>query len=148
MSGRDFITEARIASGLNILFGAWLIVSPWVFGYQATGSGATWNSVIVGTLITILAASNCFSKHVHASPNWMSVILAPWITLSPLVYGYAANPGGFGDNLLLYLLIAGCAVSSDIAATIGEKQRHSGTQVPGGSLRDKPSRRLVVLTAM
>lgn len=132
MSGRNFMAEARIASGLNILFGACLIVSPWVFGYQATGLAATWNSVIVGTLIAILAAINCFSKHIYASPNWMSVILAPWITLSPLVYGYAANPGGFGDNLLLYLLIVGCAVSSDNAATIGEKQRRSGTR--GGGL--------------
>jgi hypothetical protein len=147
MSGRNFMTEARIASGLNILFGAWLIVSPSVFGYEGTGSPATWSSVIVGTLIAILAANHCCSKHIHAGP----VGLACWprgITLSPLVGGYAANPGGFGDNLLLCLLIAGCAVSSDNAATIGEKQRHSGTQGPGGSLREKLSRRHVVLAAM
>lgn len=148
MSRRNLMTEARIASGLNILFGVWLIVSPWVFGYQARGLAATWNSVIVGTLIAILAASNCFSKHLHASPNWICTILAPWITLSPWVYGYAANSGGFADNLVLYLLIAGFAVSGDIAATIGEEQRYSGARAHGGSLAEKPSRRPVVPIAI
>jgi SPW repeat len=121
MSTRNYAAEARAASGINILLGVWLLVSPWVFGYQAAGSAAIWNSVIVGALIAIFAAGNCFSRRIRTSCNWINVLLAVWTMLSPLVYGYAANIGGFGDNLVLAILIAAFAICSDEAAAIGEK---------------------------
>jgi SPW repeat len=122
MLARNYATQARTASGMNILLGIWLLVSPWVFGYQAAGSAAMWNSVIVGALIAILGASNCFSQRIHTSPNWINVLLALWTMISPLVYGYTANTGGLGDNVILAILIAAFAVCSDGAATAGEKR--------------------------
>jgi hypothetical protein len=41
--------------GLNILLGAWAVVSPWVLGFAAS-SNVTTNMVIVGGLIAVLAA--------------------------------------------------------------------------------------------
>jgi hypothetical protein len=40
MLTRSHAARARIASGMNILLGLWLLVSPWVFRYQATGEAA------------------------------------------------------------------------------------------------------------
>jgi hypothetical protein len=122
MLTRNYAAQAaRTASGINILLGIWLLVSPWVFGYQAAGSAAIWNSVIVGVLIAILAASNCFSRRTRTGLNWINVLLALWIMISPLVYGYTANTGGLEDNLVLALLIAAFAICSDGATTAGEK---------------------------
>lgn len=42
-------------------------------------------------------------------------------TISPLVYGYTANTSGVGDNIVLAVLVAGFAVSSD-DAKIAAKQ--------------------------
>jgi hypothetical protein len=126
MLTRNCAAEARVASGINILLGIWLLVSPWVFGYQAAGQAAIWNSVIVGALIAILAASNCFAQHVHTSPNWINVLLALWAMISPVVYGYTANTAGLGDNLLLAILIAAFAICSDGAATAGRKDPPPG----------------------
>ncbi len=103
------------------MLGIWLLLSPWVFGYQTAGSAAIWNSVIIGALIAILAASNCFSEHVRTGPNWINVPLALWTMISPLVYGYTANTGGLGDNLVLAVLIAALAIYSDGAVTAEEK---------------------------
>ncbi len=100
MLTRNYTPQARTASGINILLGICLLLSPWVFGYRTAGSAAIWNSVIVGALIAILAASNCFSEHVRTGPNWINVLLALWTMISPLMYGYAANTGGLGDNLI------------------------------------------------
>lgn len=122
MLTRSYADGVRAASGINILLGVWLLVSPWVFGYQAAGLAAIWNSAIVGSLIAIFAASNCFSRRIHTSRNWINVLLALWTMLSPLVYGYGANIGGFGDNLVLAILIAAFAIGSDEAAGVGEKQ--------------------------
>lgn len=69
MLTRDYAAEARAASGINILLGVWLLVSPWVFDYRAAGLAAIWNSVIVGALIAVFAASNCFSQRIRASCN-------------------------------------------------------------------------------
>lgn len=67
---RNYITQARTASGIDIFLGMFLLVSPWVLGYQTAGPGAIWNSVIVAALIAILAASSSFSKRTPTARNW------------------------------------------------------------------------------
>jgi ABC-type polysaccharide/polyol phosphate export permease len=39
---------------LTIVFGAWVIAAPWILG--GTTTSATWNDVIVGTLVILLSA--------------------------------------------------------------------------------------------
>jgi uncharacterized membrane protein len=46
----------RATRFVNVLFGAWIIASPWLLG-GATAS-ATWNDLIVGVLVIIL----CFPR--------------------------------------------------------------------------------------
>ncbi len=40
---------------VNILLGAWLVISPYVLGFSGL-SAALWNQVIVGLLVAVLAA--------------------------------------------------------------------------------------------
>jgi prepilin signal peptidase PulO-like enzyme (type II secretory pathway) len=120
MLNGNYDAQARAASGVNIVLGISLIVSPWVFGYAA-GSRAAWNSVIVGALIVILAAGNCFSYRTRTGPNWINVLLALWTMISPLVYGYTGNIGGVVDNIALAILVAGFAICSDGAMTAAKK---------------------------
>ena len=122
MLTRNYVAQARVASGINIFLGILLLVSPWVFGYQAAGPGAIWNSVIVGVLIAILAASSRFSNHTPTARNWINVLLALWTMISPVVYGYTANTGGLGDNLILAVLIAAFSIRADGARIAGERR--------------------------
>lgn len=39
-------------SWLNALIGAWLIISPWVYGYS--GEAWRWNTIVVGIIILVL----------------------------------------------------------------------------------------------
>ena len=125
----NYDAQARIASGINILLGIGLLVSPWVFGYHAVGSAATWNSVIVGAFIAILAAGNCISHHNRTGLNWINVLLALWTMISPLVYGYTANTGGVGDNIVLAILIAAFAICSDDAMIAAKKRPSPSAQL-------------------
>jgi len=43
----------RTARFVNVLFGAWVIASPWLLGGATTS--ATWNDMIVGALVLILS---------------------------------------------------------------------------------------------
>jgi hypothetical protein len=47
--------QRKIASGIDVRLGPWLIVSPWLFGF-AVGAGRTWNSIVVGMLVAVIAA--------------------------------------------------------------------------------------------
>jgi hypothetical protein len=38
---------------INLILGAWLFISPWIFGYAATPAAA-WNSWIVGALFFLI----------------------------------------------------------------------------------------------
>jgi len=49
MKGRDGVTTRT--SGINVLVGIWLFVSPWVYG--AARNPSAWNSWIVGVLIAV-----------------------------------------------------------------------------------------------
>jgi SPW repeat len=118
---RNHAARARTASATNILLGAWLLASPWVFGYQAAGAAATWNSVLVGALVAILAACNALAPHPRTGLYWINVLLALWTLISPLRYGYSENTVGFVDNLVLALLIAALAISGDAATTAAEE---------------------------
>lgn len=48
---------ARWQEGVTIVLGLWLIISPWVVGYDAYPT-PLWNSLIVGILVAALAAWN------------------------------------------------------------------------------------------
>ena len=47
-------------SGINALVGIWMIISPWVVGFNHTG-GATWSAVISGIIVLVLGAIRFFS---------------------------------------------------------------------------------------
>ena len=79
----------RVASGLNILLGIWVIISPWVYGHPYS-VGSVWNSVIVGILIVIFAAIR-FSGSPATWPSWLNVLLGIWLIISPWIYGYAGH---------------------------------------------------------
>jgi hypothetical protein len=49
-SARD---EAMSASGLNVIAGIWLIISPFVLGYG--GGDAYWNPIVFGAIVAVVA---------------------------------------------------------------------------------------------
>jgi hypothetical protein len=45
---------------INVLAGIWLIISPWVLGFQAN-SAATWSAVITGIIVGLVALASYFA---------------------------------------------------------------------------------------
>lgn len=70
---------------LNLIAGLWLIVSPWVLSYQ-TEMYPTWNAVLVGALIVLLALFEFFT--VKAWEEWASIALGVWLMISPWILGF------------------------------------------------------------
>ena len=71
---------------LNLILGLWLIASPWVLPYSAE-TYPTWNAVIIGSLVVLLAVSEFF--RLMAWEEWTDVALGVWLMISPWVLGFS-----------------------------------------------------------
>jgi SPW repeat len=72
---------------LNLILGAFLLVSPWIFSFE---SGApTQNAVICGIIIAVLsiAALAAFTEW----EEWLNLIVGLWTLVSPWVLGFTGN---------------------------------------------------------
>ena len=102
--------QARMASGVNIVLGLWLIVSPWVFDYSE--KSAALSSVTVGILIALLAAIRLASLPNRAGLCGINLLLAFWSAAAPWIYEYATNAGALWNNLFVGILVAVLAIWS------------------------------------
>jgi hypothetical protein len=119
----NYAAQVRTASGINIILGLVLIVSPWLFGYHSVGLPALWNSVAVGALIAVLATNRTFFPRVSTGLGWANLLLALWTIASPWIYGYTANSRALGENAILGVVMAGLAIWGTTASTV-ERHRH------------------------
>ena len=70
---------------LNLMLGIGVGISPWLLGYAETLQAATWNAVIVGVAIVVLAAIDI---DVPAQwEEWTIVALGAWLAVSTYVLG-------------------------------------------------------------
>ncbi|MCL4398165.1 SPW repeat protein [Patescibacteria group bacterium] len=77
----------RTVSGINVLAGIWLIISPFIFGYN-TIVGDLWNNVIVGAVVSILALIRIATPRQAEFLSWVNFILGLWMIASPFILGY------------------------------------------------------------
>jgi hypothetical protein len=103
---------ARVASGLNVLAGLWLILAPWVIGH-----GAVWNATIVGLLVVILAGIRCAKPLKAPALSWIVALLGVWMMVVPFIIphgsGTAADPNGsFWHDIILGAVITILALLS------------------------------------
>ena len=130
---RDYTVQARTASGVNILLGAWLIVAPWVFDYS--GRSAAVSSITAGALIALLASIRLASLHNSAALSGINLLLAFWTAAAPWIYQYASNTGALWNDIFVGTLVAVLAVCSAIATDADRRRRprasHSRTRRTG-----------------
>jgi len=109
----DDRSQIRLASGLNIIAGLWLIISPWVFFYATPGG--IWNSVIVGIIIAVLAAIRAFGAYNSAWMSWVNVVLGLWVVIAPFIFGYTTYAGRMWNNIIVGLIVAALGAWSAMA---------------------------------
>jgi hypothetical protein len=81
------LKNERTCDVLNLILGAFLLISPWIFGFE---SGAqTQNAVICGLIIAVLsvAALSAFFEW----EEWLNLIVGLWVFVSPWVLGFAGT---------------------------------------------------------
>jgi len=93
----------RICDVLNLILGAFLLISPWLLGF-AVGA-ETQNAVICGIIIVALslAALAAFAEW----EEWLNLIVGIWVFVSPWVLGFTgSNTRAMGVHLVVGFLVA------------------------------------------
>ncbi|USZ70229.1 SPW repeat protein [Natronosalvus halobius] len=115
-------------SGLVSLIGIWIAVSPFVYG---TAETATWNNVLVGASIFLLAGYNYYriqTAHPSSTPAMSLVaILGLWVLLSPFVLAYGTDTGGASWSTI---------VSGALTALLAGYVAYAGGRTPTGAGAD------------
>ena len=73
---------------VNAVLGIWLVLSPWILGFQAEQTPMM-NAVIVGVALAAAALGAVFVP--RAWEEWTEVVLGLWLVVSPWVLGFASN---------------------------------------------------------
>lgn len=115
--GTDLVTKEQqvtTASGLNILAGLWLIISPFVLGYSAL-RGTMWNDVIVGIIIALIAAGKLFRGRDLQWLSWINVVLGLWLIISPFVFGNSGNTRVLYNEIIVGIVVVVLAAWSALS---------------------------------
>jgi hypothetical protein len=80
--------ETRSASGIIILAGIWLIISPFILSYDS--SAVTWNQVVFGVIIGILGIIR-YMNLAAMWASWLSALAGLWMVIAPFVIGGATT---------------------------------------------------------
>lgn len=106
----------QTASGLDILAGIWLLLSPFILGF-AGEPAALWNNVIFGLIVAILAGSRVTGEGYKTTwPSWVSFVIGLWLLIAPYMLGYAFIPAALWNSIILGLVIAVLALWSALSS--------------------------------
>jgi len=103
----------KTASGINVLAGIWLFVSPWVYGAYTLQNA--WNNWIVGALIVILAAIRLSDPIRTNWASWINCALGIWTFASPWIYGYNGSTDRSANSMVVGVIVFVLAIISATA---------------------------------
>lgn len=96
--------QAVTASGLDVLAGIWLLISPFVLSF-GSATGAVTNNVIFGIIIGLLALFRFFNPRQAVGVSWLNVVLGIWVLISPWVIGFSAYSVATSNNVIMGIII-------------------------------------------
>jgi VIT1/CCC1 family predicted Fe2+/Mn2+ transporter len=111
---REGIGQVKIASGLNVLLGLWLLVAPFLLGYAEVGA-AMWNDVIVGGLVLALAGIRVWKPAQNRWLSWTNLLLGVWLLAAPFILTYSGVAAAMWNDVIVGIGIAVLGAWSAVA---------------------------------
>lgn len=97
----DNWTNAKLCDVANLILGAFLFLSPWIFGFGGTAAG---NANIAGVVIGALAISALAAFAVWE--EWLNLIVGLWTLVSPWLLGFHAEAKAMTVCVIVGIVVA------------------------------------------
>lgn len=91
----------------NALLGAWLVLSPWVLGFNGVVVAAT-STVAIGVLL--IANSLGAMRLPAAWEEWLDVVFGVGLLLAPVLLGYAGHRVALANALVTGAAVTALAI--------------------------------------
>ena len=119
--GSEWRDEVASASGLNVIAGLWLVVSPFVLGYGA--DDPVWNPVTFGALLLLLALIRVLGAYRQTWMSGLNVVIGGWIFAS--AFWLAHTTTAAWNDLIAGAVVMGLALWSMGASSDADGPRRS-----------------------
>jgi hypothetical protein len=106
--------QVDFASGANIVLGAWMVISPFIFGYSGN-SAALWNDIIFGVVVLLLAWARVANPGGVSALSWINAVIGLWLIAVPFVFGFTTNAVALWNNIIAGALVTILGVWSALA---------------------------------
>jgi len=117
--------QVRVASGMNVALGSFLIASPWLMGYASFDGDLTRNSLIVGSLVLICAALRAAWRRASTALSGANIAFGFWTVISPRTFGYAADSQWAWVSLLVGVAVMVLAAWSTTVTIRSQHNQHA-----------------------
>lgn len=108
--------KAHWRDWLMLLFGIWLVASPFVFGHAMAGTGAVmWAPVLLGVAVIVFAIA--VLRKTQVWEEWILLALGVALIAAPFVLGYAAVTTAMWNSVIMGLLVGADSAWSLFALT-------------------------------
>lgn len=101
---KSAIWATKIAGGLNMVAGAWLIIAPFFLGYAHMPAPAT-NDVIVGLIVLCAACMRIANLPAWPGLSWINIIAGLWLMIAPFALHYADATAPLWNDLTMGVII-------------------------------------------
>lgn len=98
-------TNAKWCDVANLILGAFLFFSPWMFGFEA--GAASRNAYVAGIAIAILAIAALAAFAVWE--EWLNLIVGLWTLIAPWVLGFEGNRTAMTIHVVVGIAVAALA---------------------------------------
>jgi hypothetical protein len=95
-------TNAKLCDVANLILGAFLFFSPWIFGFDA--GPASQNAYVAGIVIAVLAIAALAAFAVWE--EWLNLIVGLWTLIAPWVLGFQANTKAMTVHVIVGIAVA------------------------------------------
>jgi hypothetical protein len=119
MEEDSITTASRSLSIVNVLFAAWLIISPYILSYGTVQ--AKWEQTIAGIVVGILAIAHYAAPRMHWT-NRINALIGAWLIIAPFATGYQGAAAYWNEVIFgaLVLVVSLWSISLHPA----EQRRH------------------------
>lgn len=97
------MTTRRWVDWVNVIFGVWLIASPWLLTVAGDDTPGAWSSWIVGAGIVSLAFFGMYKPAVWG--DTIGILLGAWLLASPWMLGLVAAPAVAINAVIIGVLV-------------------------------------------
>ena len=111
---------------INILLGAWLIASPFVFGY-ATSRLEIGNDVLVGIVLIASAWWMLAAAAGRIGAGILQLVCGVWLVVAPFVFHYARSSTPFNNDITV-------GIASVLVSAVALRMLESRVNGPGNSV--------------